>query len=65
MKKKTKKKWAYALLMISFIFLIFNNVGQFFTLINIPFSKNIQMWAGVIGLVLAFVWYSYLEGAIK
>lgn len=64
-KKKTKKGIAYTLLTISTFILIFNNIGQAFTLVNVPFTKNIQMYAGFIGAVLSFVWYSYLQGAIR
>jgi len=64
-KKKTKKKLAYILLMISAVVLMFNNVGQLLTWFNIPFSRNTQIGVGIAGLIIGFIWYSYLEGAIK
>ena len=64
-KKKTKKKIAYFLLMISLFVLIFNNMGQFLTFINIPFTQKTQIFTGILGIIVGFVWYSYLEGAIK
>lgn len=64
-KKKTKKKIAYFLLMISSFFLIFNNMGQFLTFINIPFTQKTQMFTSILGIIIGFVWYSYLEGVLK
>lgn len=65
MKKNTKKRIAIFLLGISAFFIIFNNAGQFLSFVNIPFSKTFQIYAGIIGAIISFVWYSYLEGAIR
>jgi hypothetical protein len=64
-KKKTKKGIAYTLLVLSTFFLIFNNIGQFLTFVDIPFTRTTQMWMGILGILISIVWYSYLEGAIR
>jgi len=64
-KRKTKKGIAYALLMISTFILIFNNAGQFLVFLKLPFTQTFQIYAGILGALVSFVWYSYLEGAIR
>ena len=65
LKKSTKKKIAYITLLLSTTLLVFNNVGQTFTLINIPFSRESQILVALISMTLCSIWYLYLEGVLK
>lgn len=63
--KKIKRKMAYILLTLSLFVVIFNNAGQFLTFVDIPFSSNAQMYTGIIGAILSFMWYAYLQRSVR
>jgi len=63
--KSKRKTIALYLLGISFVVLMFNNIGQSLSFLSIPFTKTIQMYVGGAGIFFSFLWYLYLEGAIR
>ena len=65
MKKKTKNTLSLWIMIISTIFIVFNNVGQSITLLDLPFSSTAQFWAGVFSLFSGIVWTLYLRGVLK
>ena len=65
MKKKNKEIISFWVMLISTIIIVFNNVGQSFTLIDIPFSRNSQFWVGGFSFFVGAIWTLYLRRIIK
>lgn len=65
MKKKYKERFAYGIMLVSTILVVFNNMGQTMQLINIPFTKTAQLWTGVFSFIAGAIWTLYLKGVLK
>ena len=65
MKKKSKEWISYCIMLISSTIIIFNNIGQSITLIDIPFSRITQYWVAGISFFVGAVWTLYLEKVLK
>jgi hypothetical protein len=65
MKKKIKQRFAYGVVLISTIIVVFNNMGQTLQLVNIPFTKTALLWTGVFSFISGAVWTLYLKGVLK
>jgi len=65
MKKKYKQRFAYGIMLVSTTIVIFNNVGQTMTLIEVPFTKTIQYWVAGISFFVGAIWTLYLKGILK
>ena len=65
-KNKTQKELIATLIMIvSTAFIVFNNVGQSFILLQIPLSKIAMYWIAGTCLMVGIVWESYLNRILK
>ena len=65
MKKKNKETLSLWIMLISTIIIVFNNVGQSITLIDLPFSRTAQFWVGVVSLLVGIVWTLNLRGILR
>lgn len=63
---KTVKEWITSIIIaVSTFFIIFNNVGQSFQLLQIPLSKEAMYWIAGTCLFIGIVWESYLNKILK
>ena len=65
MKKKNKEWIAYAIMLISTTIVAFNNIGQSITLVQLPFSRTAQLYAGILSFIIGAVWTLYIEKVLK
>ena len=65
MKKRTKNNLANIVLILSTIIVVFNNIGQSITLVQLPFSRTAQLYAGIFSFIAGAIWTLYLERVFK
>lgn len=63
--KSFKEVVATIIMVVSTTIIVFNNVGQTFQLVEIPFSKTIMYWVAGLSLLSGIIWESYLNKVLK